>query len=167
MNRLHLRTTVLTGAAIGLVAGAAVFGAVSSPTPTPSRAAFTAPAAPVAAAHARAKPARPAPARPARCSAGTKLSRGVCIDHVVRTVVIPAPENASGRGNLAAASDTRVAGRTGNERSAVRQTRSTRRAPENESPAPAAEHSREAAHHEEDSDEHARGTAESDNAGRD
>jgi hypothetical protein len=159
MNRLHLRTTVLSGAAIGLVAGAAAFGAVSSPVPTPSRAAFTAPAPPVAAAPARAKPARPAPARPARCAAGAKLRKGVCIVHVVRTVVIPAPGNASGQGSMPSASGTRVAGPTGNGRKAVQHARPARHTPEAESPAPAAEH-RETAQHVGEAPEEARDTAE-------
>jgi len=69
--------TVLSGAAIGLVAGAAVYGAVSSSaTPTSQ------PTKPVVA-------AAPAPAAP--CAKGQKLEDGVCIIHIVRTVVVPAP----------------------------------------------------------------------------
>ena len=69
--------TVLSGAAIGLVAGAAVYGAVSSsatPTSQPAKAVVA---------------AAPAPAAP--CAKGQKLEDGVCIIHIVRTVVVPAP----------------------------------------------------------------------------
>jgi hypothetical protein len=68
--------TVLSGAAIGLVAGAAVYGAVSSAaTPTKTAKAVVA-AAPAAVAH---------------CAHGQKLEDGVCVIHVVRTVLVPAP----------------------------------------------------------------------------
>ena len=69
--------TVLSGAAIGLVAGAAVYGAVSSsatPTSQPTTAVVAA-----------------APASVAPCAKGQKLEDGVCIVHIVRTVVVPAP----------------------------------------------------------------------------
>ncbi|MEO8555331.1 MAG: hypothetical protein ABI474_01570 [Actinomycetota bacterium] len=79
MNRLRPRTTVLSGATIGLIAGAAIFGAVSSSAsdkaPTASKPASVA-AAPVSA---------------ASCATGQKLEKGVCIVHVQRTVVVPAP----------------------------------------------------------------------------
>ena len=68
--------TVLSGAAIGLVAGAAVYGAVSSsatPTSQPTKAVVTA-----------------APAFVAPCAKGQKLEDGVCIVHIVRTIVVPA-----------------------------------------------------------------------------
>ena len=68
--------TVLSGAAIGLVAGAAVYGAVSSsatPTLKPAKAVVAA-----------------APAAVATCAKGQKLEDGVCVIHVVRTVVVPA-----------------------------------------------------------------------------
>jgi hypothetical protein len=69
--------TVLSGAAIGLVAGAAVYGAVSSsatPTLKPTKAVVAA-----------------APAAVASCAKGQKLEDGVCVIHIVRTVVVPAP----------------------------------------------------------------------------
>ena len=69
--------TVLSGAAIGLVAGAAVYGAVSSsatPTLKPTKAVVAA-----------------APAAVASCAQGQKLEDGVCVIHIVRTVVVPAP----------------------------------------------------------------------------
>ena len=69
--------TVLSGAAVGLVAGAAVYGAVSSsatPTSQPAKAVVAA-----------------APASAAPCAKGQKLEDGVCVVHIVRTVVIPAP----------------------------------------------------------------------------
>ena len=68
--------TVLSGAAIGLVAGAAVYGAVSSsatPTLKPTKAVVAA-----------------APAAVASCAKGQKLEDGVCIIHIERTVVVPA-----------------------------------------------------------------------------
>jgi len=68
--------TVLSGAAIGLVAGAAVYGAVSS--------AATQTVKPVKAVVAVA----PAPA--AHCAKGQKLEDGVCVIHVVRDVAAPA-----------------------------------------------------------------------------
>jgi len=80
--------TVLSGAAIGLVAGAAVFGAVSSAaTPTAKTA-----KAVVAA----------APAAPAHCAAGQKLEDGVCVIHIVRTVVVSAPAAAQALTNAGA-----------------------------------------------------------------
>ena len=90
MKRLRPRTTVLGGLAIGLIAGAAAYGATSPPAVTPAPAAFRLPSVPAADG-----PARPRPARAAQCAAGQKLERGVCIIHVVRTVVVPAPAAAS------------------------------------------------------------------------
>lgn len=67
--------TVLGGAAIGLVAGAAVYGAVST-------SAATSPSL---------KPARAAaPAAVGHCAPGQNLEDGVCVIHVERTVVVPA-----------------------------------------------------------------------------
>lgn len=69
--------TVLSGAAIGLVAGAAVYGAVSSsatPTLKPAKAVVAA-----------------APAAAASCAKGQELEDGVCVIHIERTVVVPAP----------------------------------------------------------------------------
>ena len=85
MNRLRPRTTVLSGATIGLIAGAAVYGVVSTSTDATTPTAYTVAAPPVAA----------APASAARCAAGQKLEKGVCIVHVVRTVVVPAAGNAA------------------------------------------------------------------------
>ena len=84
MNRLRVRTTVVGGAALGLIAGAAVFGAVSSSSataPAPFKPALvsvdTAPAVPAAG-----------------CAAGQELEHGVCIVHVEKVVVVPAPVQA-------------------------------------------------------------------------
>ena len=85
MNRLRPRTTVLSGATIGLIAGAAVYGVVSTSADATTPTAYTAAKPPVAA----------VPASAARCAAGQKLEKGVCIVHVVRTVVVPAAGNAS------------------------------------------------------------------------
>jgi len=68
--------TVISGAALGLVAGAAVYGAVSSAA-TPSMKAT--------------KTAVSVPAAAANCAKGQKLEEGVCVIHVVRTVVVSAP----------------------------------------------------------------------------
>ena len=78
MRRLPPRTTVISGAALGLVAGVAVYGAVSSSAEVSSHTAFKA-KAPVATAKASA----------ADCAATSKLENGVCVVHVVRTVVVP------------------------------------------------------------------------------
>ena len=75
--------TVLSGAAIGLVAGAAVYGAVSSSadqTSTPAKATVAA-----------------VPASAAQCAAGLKLEDGVCVVHVVKTVVVPSSSSRAGR----------------------------------------------------------------------
>lgn len=82
MNRLSVRTTVFGGAALGLVAGAAVFGAVSSSATSsaPSKPGLvsvgTVPAA--------------------SCAAGQELEHGVCVVHVEKVVVVPAPASAQG-----------------------------------------------------------------------
>lgn len=86
--------TVLSGAAIGLVAGAAVYGAVS----TASAASSTSVKPP--------KVVAAAPTVAARCAAGQTLEDGVCIVHVVKTVVVPAPLAGGG----AYLSSTQVAG---------------------------------------------------------
>lgn len=78
MRRLPPRTTVISGAALGLFAGAAVYGAVSSSADASSHTALKA-KAPVAAAKASA----------ADCAASSQLENGVCVVHVVRTVVVP------------------------------------------------------------------------------
>ena len=79
MRRLPPRTTVISGAVLGLAAGAAVYGAVSSSAEAPAHAAFKAKAPVAAAANASA----------ANCTASAKLEKGVCVVHVVRTVVVP------------------------------------------------------------------------------
>jgi len=81
LNRIRPRTSVLSGAALGLLAGAAVYGTVSSSAVASTPRALKAGRAPLAA----------APARAADCAKGQKLEKGVCIIHVVRTVVVPYP----------------------------------------------------------------------------
>jgi hypothetical protein len=91
--------TVLSGAAIGLVAGAAVYGAVSSsatPTLKPTKAVVAA-----------------APAAVASCAKGQKLEDGVCVIHVVRTVVVPAVVPAPAAAQLL--TTPRVLGATSNQ----------------------------------------------------
>lgn len=87
MKRLRPRTTVISGATLGLIAGAAVFGAVSSSSVTASS------SAPF-------KPALVSAATPrtalAPCAKGQKLEHGACIVHVVHTVVVPAAGSRSG-----------------------------------------------------------------------
>ena len=94
MNRLRVRTTVVGGAAIGLIAGAAVFGAVSSSSataPAPFKPALvsvdTAPAIPAAG-----------------CAAGQELEHGVCIVHVEKVVVVPAPASVQAQAPAAGSS---------------------------------------------------------------
>ena len=77
-RRFSQRGTVISGAALGLVAGAAVYGAVSSSAEVSQPTALKAKA-----------PVAVAPASLAVCAAGTKLENGVCVVHVVRTVVVP------------------------------------------------------------------------------
>lgn len=85
MNRLRVRTTVVGGAALGLIAGAALFGAVSSSstaTPAPFKPALVS---------VDTAPAVPAVVPAADCAAGQKLEHGVCIVHIEKVVVVPAP----------------------------------------------------------------------------
>ena len=85
MNRLSVRTTVFGGAALGLVAGAAVFGAVSSSATSPAP--FKPGLASVGTAPA------------ASCAAGQELEHGVCVVHVEKVVVIPAPASVQAEGS--------------------------------------------------------------------
>jgi hypothetical protein len=80
MNRLSPRTTVLSGATIGLIAGVAIYGAVSSSATAKVPTAVQPASANVAV----------APANAAQCAAGQQLEDGVCVVHIERTVVIPA-----------------------------------------------------------------------------
>ncbi|MBE3075968.1 MAG: hypothetical protein IMZ75_13660, partial [Actinobacteria bacterium] len=73
MNRLSPRTTVLSGAAFGLIGAAAVYGAVSSASATTPTSFSPAKASVVS-----------SPASAARCAAGQELEHGVCIVHVER-----------------------------------------------------------------------------------
>ncbi len=77
-RRLSQRTTVVSGAALGLVAGAAVYGAVSSSAEVSQDSALKAKA-----------PVAVAPAIAASCTAESRLEKGVCVVHVVRTVLVP------------------------------------------------------------------------------
>jgi hypothetical protein len=80
-TRRHLSPglTVTAGAALGLVAGVAIYGAISSSAEATKPTTVTVAKAPVAAPHARY----------ASCAAGAKLKKGVCVVHVVRRVVLP------------------------------------------------------------------------------
>ena len=85
MRRLSPRAMVVSGAALGLIAGATVYGAVSSSAEPASHTAFKAPKAPVTRA-----------AHLANCKTGAKLDKGVCVVHITKTVVktASAPEKA-------------------------------------------------------------------------
>jgi len=89
MHRIRPRTAVLSGATIGLIAGAATYGVISSPAPAGMSTGIKAANASMAVATAGA----------ADCAAGQKLEQGVCIVHVVRTVVVPAAGSASSPGS--------------------------------------------------------------------
>ena len=80
MSHIRPRTTVISGAALGLLAGAAVYSTVSSSTVATIPMALRA-SAPVAR----------VPARAASCGTGQRLEKGACIIHVVRTVVVAHP----------------------------------------------------------------------------
>jgi hypothetical protein len=87
-RRLTPRTTVIGGAALGLIAGATVYGAVASAATPMTPAAFKAPVAKTA--------------RLANCSANTKLENGVCVVHVLKTVTVPAtPASAAAKAKAA------------------------------------------------------------------
>ena len=90
MRRLSPRATVISGAALGIIGGAAVFGAVSSSASSPTPTAFRQ----VSATRAIAPKAAAAP-----CAKGSKLEHGVCIVHVVHTVVVRAPDGGSNQGS--------------------------------------------------------------------
>ena len=103
-RRLTPHTTVIGGAALGLLAGATVYGAVSSSAQNRAPAAFKAPV--------------PAAARLASCTAGSTLVNGVCVVHVARTVRVPSPAApaaatakaahlAAGKSELGKAGDTK------------------------------------------------------------
>jgi hypothetical protein len=76
-RRLTPRTTVIGGAALGLIAGATVYGAVTSSAQDTAPAAFKAPV--------------PAAAKLANCTAGSTLANGVCVVHIAGTPGVPSP----------------------------------------------------------------------------
>ena len=146
MNRLSPRTTVMSGATIGLIAGVAIYGAVSS----------SAAKVPTAVQPASVKVAV-APANAAQCAADQKLEDGVCVVHIERTVVNPAPSSdsslsagTSSSGNGAVQPSDQVAAGTETDT-------------ENEAAEPAddaAEHAPDVAEHAPDVAEHAPDVAE-------
>jgi len=89
-RRLPPRTTAMGGAALGLIAGVAVYSGVSLSGASAAPAAYTA-KIPVSAARASA----------ANCSPATTFEKGTCVFHVVRTVVAPSTANAAERARLA------------------------------------------------------------------
>jgi len=78
-HHLSARLPVTFGAAIGLVAGVAIYGAMTAAPESLKPVAFVVAKAPVA----------KAPARYAKCAAGQKLEKGFCVVHIVHKVVIP------------------------------------------------------------------------------
>jgi uncharacterized protein involved in type VI secretion and phage assembly len=105
MNRLHPsttkrrltpRATVVSGAALGLLAGAAVYGGVSS------SASAAAPAYKPANASAKV-----APVSYAKCAPATTFEKGTCVVHVVRTVVLPSPATAAQKAKQARSAGVR------------------------------------------------------------
>lgn len=82
--------TVLGGTAIGLIAGAAVYGTVSTGSASASTSGSVKPATSVVA----------EPTAAAHCAAGQKLEDGVCVIHVKRTVVVAARSAADGQAPL-------------------------------------------------------------------
>lgn len=140
MNRLSPRTTVLSGATIGLIAGAAIYGAVSSSATTKAPTASKPASATVAAAHVSA----------ARCAAGQKLEKGVCIVHVERTVVVPAPASASVPGTASGFSGSLPASSVGSTEPGEQASEGAEQEGENEATEQgddAAEHAKDAADH--------------------
>ena len=74
-RRLTPRLTVIGGAALGLLAGATVYGAVSSSAQETAPAASKAPV--------------PAAGRLANCTAGSTLQNGVCVVHIAGKPGVP------------------------------------------------------------------------------
>jgi hypothetical protein len=144
-SRIRPRTTVLSGAAIGLLAGAAVYGAVASSSatalsPTPIKPALVSATTPRA------------PGAP--CAKGQELEHGVCIVHVERTVVVPAAGSRSGSESGSSSSSSSSdsgshATEPGDHESAATEHEGAKEAAEHESASDAAheaaEHAKEAA----------------------
>ncbi len=81
---IRSRFTVIGGAAIGLIAATAVYGAVSTASSaTPTASTTLTKLAPAG--------LTPASTPAAGCAAGEELEHGVCVVHVDRVVVRPAP----------------------------------------------------------------------------
>ena len=104
-RRIRPRTTVLSGAALGLFAGAAVFGAVSSSSavassPTPLKPTLVSANTPVTL---------------APCAKGQKLEHGVCIVHVERIVVAATGSRSSNSGSSSSDSSNYEASEHANE----------------------------------------------------
>jgi hypothetical protein len=83
-RHLRPRTAITSGAALGLVVGATVYGAVSSSADAPIPQTLKAKA-----------PAAVAPVMAAGCTGTAKLEKGVCVVHVVRTVIAPLAASAA------------------------------------------------------------------------
>lgn len=95
-RNLHPRTAIIGGAALGLVVGATVYGAVSSSADAQLPQVFKAKA-----------PVTVTPVIAAGCAGVAKLENGVCVVHVVRTVMAPvAPAAAAPAAPLAGQAPT-------------------------------------------------------------
>jgi hypothetical protein len=136
MKRLRPRTAVITGATLGLIAGAAAFGAVASSSVTAS------PSTPLKAALVSVATPRTVLAP---CAKGQKLEHGDCIVHVIHTVVVPAAGGSGwngaepGNGSSGSGSQTtQPGGHAGYDEAAGH-------AQDNEAAEPGSEASREAA----------------------
>ena len=132
-RRIRPRTTVLSGAALGLLAGAAVFGAVSSSSavassPTPLKPALVSANTPVTL---------------APCAKGQKLEHGVCIVHVERTIVAATGSRSSGSGSRSSGSSSSSSGSSSRSSGSSNHEASEHA---NEAAHETAEHANEAAH---------------------
>jgi uncharacterized membrane protein YgcG len=138
-SRIRPRTTVLSGAAIGLLAGAAVYGAVASSSamalsPTPIKPALVSAVTP----HAALAP----------CGKGQELEHGVCIVHVEHTVTVPAASSGSGYESGSSSSSGSSSG-SGSSDSGAHSTEPGEHessATEHEGASESSEHANEAAH---------------------
>ena len=145
-SRIRPRTPVLTGAAIGLLAGAAVYGAVASSSATALS------STPIKPALVSATTPR-APGAP--CAKGQELEHGVCIVHVEHTVVVPAAgsgfgsESGSSSSSGSSSNSGSHATEPGDHESAATEHEGAKEAAEHESASDAAheaaEHAKEAA----------------------
>ncbi|HYO19434.1 MAG TPA: hypothetical protein VES02_12305 [Dermatophilaceae bacterium] len=135
-GRIRPRTAILSGATLGLLAGAAVFGSVSSSSaiassPTPLKPALV---------------SASTPNTLAPCAKGQTLEHGVCIVHVERTIVAATGSTSSDSGGSSSGSSGSEASEHADE-AAEHASEATREAAEHadETAREAAEHASETA----------------------